>query len=148
LLPLAELVVAIALILVPTAWWAAIAACALLLLSVAGIGHNLAHRRQSEHNHVDQLHRVGWPTLGRKLILAAIAGFLVWQGQQGVGPGVLDWLTPLTTAQRVELLGAAIVSALVLLEGWIQFHALSQQGRMLLRIEALEGRPATSEAES
>src|SRR5579864_2484276 len=38
----------------------------------------------------------------------------------------------------IFLLIAAILFALILLQGWIQFHALSQQGRMLLRIEALE----------
>src|SRR5579864_9054035 len=49
LLPLAEVVVAVGLVLVLTAWWAALAACVLLLLSVAGgVGNNLAFRRQSE----------------------------------------------------------------------------------------------------
>ena len=42
---------------------------------------------------------------------------------------------------------AAILFALLLLEGWIQFHALSQQGRLLLRIEALEVQLAADEME-
>ena len=144
LLPLAKLVVAVALIFALTAWWAALVAGALFLLSVAGMGYNLVRRRQP----VDQLHkRHSWSTLGSKLVLVTIAGFLVWQGQQGIGPSMLDWLTLLTTVQRIELLVAVILLALVLLESWVQFHALSQQGRMLLRIEALEGHPATDKVE-
>ena len=60
---------------------------------------------------------------------------------QNISPGRLGWLTLLTTSQRVEVLVGVILFALVLFVGWIQFHALCQQGRMLLRIEALEGQP-------
>jgi len=146
LLALAELTIAVALCLALTAWWAALAACALLLLSVIGISYNLARRRLPERHDGDQLPRgtIGWPRLGRNLILAAIAGFVVWQWSQNAGPGLLDWLALLSTTQRVELLVAVILCALLLLEGWVQFHALSQQGRMLLRIEALEGQGQTA----
>ncbi len=45
------------------------------------------------------------------------------------------------------LLIAVILFAFLLLEGWVQFHSLSQQGRMLLRIEALETQLAADGAE-
>src|SRR2546425_7379637 len=45
LLPVAELAVAVALILTFSAWWAALGAPALLLLFVVGIGYNLAPGR-------------------------------------------------------------------------------------------------------
>src|SRR2546427_7757719 len=45
LLPLAELAVAIALLLPATAWWGALGALALLLLFVGGIGYNLPRGR-------------------------------------------------------------------------------------------------------
>src|SRR5260221_10425644 len=48
LLPLAELAVAVALLLPATTWWGALGALALLLLFVGGIGYNLARGRQPE----------------------------------------------------------------------------------------------------
>src|SRR4051812_32471111 len=48
LLPLAELGVAISLIPVATAWWAAMGALALLLLFVVAIGANLARGRRPD----------------------------------------------------------------------------------------------------
>jgi len=129
LLALAELAVAVALIPTQTAWWATLAACGLLLLSVASIGYQLVRGRQPERYDVDQMHKgiVGWLKLGYHLVLAAIVAFMLWQGQHNVGPGVLDWLAPLTTVQRVELLVAVVLFALLLLVVWVQFHTLSQQ---------------------
>src|SRR5436305_959143 len=147
LLPLAELVVAVALIPTLTAWWATRAACALLLLSVASIGSQLVRGRQPERHDVGQRHpAIGtWLKLGFHLVLAAIVAFMLWQGQYNVGPGVLDWVAPLSMVQRIGLLVAVVLSALLLLVVWVQFHALSQQGRLLLRIEALEVQPTTED---
>src|SRR5947209_5798790 len=106
LLPLAELAVAIALIPTVSAWWGALGALVLLLLFIAGISYNLARGRQSECHCFGQLHSapVGWPTLVRNLVLAALAGFIVGLGRANVGPSILNWLGILTTAQRIELL--------------------------------------------
>lgn len=62
--------------------------------------------------------------------------------------GLRHWLTSLASTQRVELPAAIILLAFVLLTGWILYHALCQQGRMLLRIEALEDHLDAAEAES
>src|SRR5690242_12665316 len=56
LLPLAELVVAVALLPAVSAWWAALGALALLLLFVAGIGYNLARGRAPDCHCFGQLH--------------------------------------------------------------------------------------------
>src|SRR5215212_7932099 len=56
LLPLAELAVALALLPASTTWWGAIAALALLLLFVVGIGVNLARGRQPDCHCFGQLH--------------------------------------------------------------------------------------------
>src|SRR5205823_8290613 len=45
LLPLAELAIAMALIVPLTAWWGAVGALVLLLIFVSGIGYNLAQGR-------------------------------------------------------------------------------------------------------
>src|SRR6266550_3919213 len=88
LLPLAELAVAVALVPPVSAWWGALGALALLLLFVVGIGYNLARGRTPDCHCFGQLHSApaGWPTLARNGILAAIAGFVVWQGQHDPGP--------------------------------------------------------------
>ena len=79
LLPLAEIVVAVALILPVSAWWGALGALALLLLFVAGISYNLARGRTPDCHCFGQIHSspAGRPTLIRNLLLAAIAGFVV-----------------------------------------------------------------------
>src|SRR3712207_3473994 len=84
LLPLAELAAAAALIPASTAWWGAIGALALLLLFVAGIGVNLARGRKPDCHCFGQLHSApaGWSTLARNGALAAVAGFIIWQGDR------------------------------------------------------------------
>jgi len=75
LLPLAELAVAMALLLPSTAWYGSLPA--LLLLFVAGIGLNLARGRRPDCRGVGQLHSapVDRSTLVRNAALAAAAGF-------------------------------------------------------------------------
>src|ERR671915_1984862 len=93
LLPLAELAVAAALVPTSTAWWGALGALALLLLFVAGIGVNLARGRKPDCHCFGQLHSspAGWSTLARNGALAALAGFVVWAGYDGVGPSAVSW---------------------------------------------------------
>src|SRR6266478_8116855 len=98
LLPLAEMAVAVALVLPLTAWWGAVGALALLLIFVAGIGYNLAHGRTPDCHCFGQLHSApaGWSTLIRNLVLAGIAGLVVSFGTNAAGPGLLDLLAGLT----------------------------------------------------
>src|SRR5947207_15608589 len=146
LLPLAELAVAVALLPPVSVWWGALGALTLLLLFVGGISSNLARGRQPDCHCFGQLHSApaGWPTLFRNLVLAAVAGVVVAFGRSMPGPGVLDWLAPLSVSQRLEVLAGLVVLALLIGEGWVLVHVLSQQGRLLLRIEALEGRLAAA----
>src|SRR5918997_2381882 len=153
LLPLAELVCAVALILSATAWWGAVGTLALVLLFVAGIGINLARGRKPECRCFGQLHPApaGWKPLARNGVLPALAGILVWQGWNGdVGPSAVGWIGTLSTVQLPLLLGllGALLGALVLLglliaQWWLLLHLLRQNGRLLVRLEALEGRTAS-----
>ncbi len=90
LLPLVELATAAALVVPLTAWWAAVAALALLLIFVAGIGYNLAQGRTPDCHCFGQLHSApaGWSTLIRNLVLAGFAGVVVGFGRSTTGPGV------------------------------------------------------------
>jgi uncharacterized membrane protein YphA (DoxX/SURF4 family) len=78
LLPLAELVVAVALIPAATVWWGALGALGLLVVFTLGIGINLAQGRRPDCHCFGQLHSepVGWPTLARNGLLLAVAGFV------------------------------------------------------------------------
>ena len=82
LLPLAELAVAAALIPASSAWWGAVGALGLLLLFVMGISINLARGKKPECHCFGQLHSApaGWKTLARNGVLAAVAGFVLWEG--------------------------------------------------------------------
>jgi peroxiredoxin len=141
LLPLAELAVAAALIPTSTAWWGAAGALALLLLFVVGIGVSLARGRQPECHCFGQLHSApaGWKTLARNGVLAAVAGFVLWEGYEGgAGPSAIAWLGALTTAQLLGLLSGFLVLALLAGQWVFLVHLLRQNGRLLVRQEALE----------
>jgi peroxiredoxin/uncharacterized membrane protein YphA (DoxX/SURF4 family) len=146
LLPLVELAVAVALIPVISGWWGAIGALVLLLLFVVGITVNLIRGRTPDCHCFGQLHSapVGWPTLLRNLILVAIAGFVVGLGRVNVGASAVDWLGALTIVQRIELFIGGVVVVLLVVEGWFLMRVLQQQGRLLLRLEAVEAQLATN----
>jgi thiol-disulfide isomerase/thioredoxin len=141
LLPLYELAVAAALIPTPTAWWGAVGALGLLLMFIVGISINLVRGRKPECHCFGQLYSApaGWKTLARNGVLAAVAGFVVWEGYEGgAGPSAVAWLGALSTAQLPGLLGGVLVLALLAGQWWFLIHLLRQNGRLLVRLEALE----------
>jgi peroxiredoxin len=141
LLPLAELAIAVALLPTTSAWWGAVGALTLLLLFIVGIGFNLARGRTPDCHCFGQLHSepVGWPTLARNGILAAVAGFVVWQERTYPGPSAVSWLGTLTAAQWVGLIVGIVVLGLLAAEGWLLAQLLQQNGRLLRRLETVEG---------
>jgi hypothetical protein len=146
LLPLAELAVAGALIPVMSAWWGAIGTIALLLLFIAGIGYNLARGRTPDCHCFGQIHAapIGWPTLVRNLILAAVAGCIVWFGRTNAGMSTIGWLGTLAIVQRMEVSVGMLVVALLVLETWIVVRVLQQHGEILLRLNEVETKLAES----
>jgi peroxiredoxin len=141
LLPLAELAVAATLLPASTAWWGALGALALLSLFLVGIGINLARGRKPDCHCFGQLHSApaGWKTLARNGALAAVAVFVLWAGYEGgAGPSALAWLGALSTAQLLGLLGGVLVLALLAGQWGFLVHLLRQNGRLLVRLEALE----------
>jgi peroxiredoxin len=142
LLPLAELSVAVALIPRATAWWGALGALALLLLFSAAIATNLARGRKPDCRCFGQLSSspVGWMTLARNGALAALAGFVVAGGPDDPGRSAVAWLGDLTAVQLAGVIGAALALALLLIGAALLVNLARQNGRLLLRIEALEKR--------
>src|SRR5215203_5133906 len=146
LLPLAELGVGAALIPASSAWWGALGALGLLLLFLVGISLNLARGRKPDCHCFGQLHSApaGWKTLARNGALAAVAGFVLWAGYEGgAGPSTLSWLGALSAAQLLALVGGVFVLALLAGQGWFLLHLLRQNGRLLVRLEAVEASIAT-----
>jgi methylamine dehydrogenase accessory protein MauD len=148
LLPLSELAVAAALVPAATAWWGSVGALTLLMLFVAGISINLARGHKPECHCFGQLHSApaGWKTLARNGVLAVIAGFVVWEGYGGVGPSAVSWLEDLSAAQLTGLLGGLVVLGLLAGQWWFLLHLLRQNGRLLVRVEALESRLSSNGA--
>ena len=142
LLPLTELAVVVALVVPLTAWWGAVGALALLLIFVAGIAYNLAQGRRPDCHCFGQLHSApaGWSTLIRNLVLAGVAGLVVGFGRNASGPGVIELVSGLTVTQRIELIIGALLLVVLIGGGSLLVQILTQQGRLLLRIEALEKR--------
>jgi Methylamine utilisation protein MauE len=141
LLPLAELAVAATLLPASTAWWGALGALVLLSMFVVGIAVNLARGRKPDCHCFGQLHSApaGWKTLMRNGVLAAVAGFVLWEGYEGgAGPSALSWLGALSTAQLVGLMGGVLVLSLLAGQWWFLVHLMRQNGRLLVRLEAVE----------
>jgi peroxiredoxin/uncharacterized membrane protein YphA (DoxX/SURF4 family) len=141
LVPLAELAVAAALIPAFSAWWGAVGALTLLLLFMIGISFNLARGRTPECHCFGQLHSApaGWKTLVRNGALAALAGFVLLEGYEGgAGPSAVAWLQSLSMAQLLGLLGGVLVLGLLAGQWWFLVHLLRQNGRLLVRLEAVE----------
>jgi peroxiredoxin/uncharacterized membrane protein YphA (DoxX/SURF4 family) len=146
LLPLAELTVAAALLPASTAWWGALGALVLLLLFVVGIGANLARGRRPDCHCFGQLRSepAGWKTLARNLILASAAGFVVWRGYGGAGPSAVGWLAEPSILQVAGLIFGLAALGLIAALWLFVLNLLDQNGRLLMRLEALEqGRGAT-----
>jgi len=72
-------------------------------------------------------------------VLAVVAGFVVWQGWNGnVGPSAFGWLGALSAPQLLVLAGGVVVLGLLAGQWWFLLHLLRQNGRLLVRVEALE----------
>jgi uncharacterized membrane protein YphA (DoxX/SURF4 family)/peroxiredoxin len=141
-LPVVELAVAIALVSTSFAWWGALGALGLLVVFVVAIVVNLARGRHPNCQCFGQLETapVGRSTLIRNLVLAAIAGYVVWQGRLDVEASVIVWLFGLSLMEAAGLVGLVLVVVALALEGWIGLHLRRQQRRLSIRIDALEKR--------
>lgn len=140
LLPLAEIAVAILLLPVATAWYAGLAALLLLLAFVGGIAYNMSKGRAPDCHCFGQIHSepAGWSTLIRNGVLAAVAVFLLVPGPGDSGYSIVGWIGDLSAAEVVLGIVAIVALIAVVIEGWLLVHLLGQNGRVLLRLDALD----------
>jgi uncharacterized membrane protein YphA (DoxX/SURF4 family)/peroxiredoxin len=128
LLPLAELAVATALALRPTAQWGGVAALVLLLGFIAGIGNALRHGFAPDCHCFGQIHSApaGPSTLARNGALAALAVFVVVEGP---GPAIDTWVGARSAAELVAVgvgLSAAVL-AMFSLQLWTEVRQLRNE---------------------
>ena len=80
-LPLAELLTAAGLLMVATAWWAALIAVTLIGGFAAVVGINLSLNRRPACNCFGQQSSspIGWRTLALQFAMGSLAAFIAWQ---------------------------------------------------------------------
>jgi peroxiredoxin/uncharacterized membrane protein YphA (DoxX/SURF4 family) len=142
LLPFLELTCAVSLLLGDWAWFGAIGALAILLVFMAGIAISLARGRRPDCHCFGQLHSapVGWTTLSRNAVLAAVAGFIVWQGPVSARANLVQWLGAWSLSDTLMRAVLMIVATIAAFELWALLQVLRQNGRLLLRLDALEAK--------
>lgn len=141
LLPLAELAVAVLLIPNPTAAYGGVGALVLLGLFIIGIAVSMARGQAPDCHCFGQLHSepAGWRTLIRNAVLAGVAGFVAIGGWNDPGHSAVAWIGDLSRFEQVVLAAGVVMAAALFVQGWLLLHALGQNGRLLYRLEAIEG---------
>jgi uncharacterized membrane protein YphA (DoxX/SURF4 family) len=131
-LPVAELVIAAGLVPTASARWAALAGLILLAAFSVAVARVLLSGERVDCNCFGALHSapVGPWTLVRNLAFAALAAVLVAAGP-GKSLGALDGTTVLAVA-------ASLAGALLLGLTWFTWQLFKQNGRLLVRVRALE----------
>jgi hypothetical protein len=136
MLPLTEMVLAGMLLTRAYAHWAAIGCILLLFTFVCAISLMLATGRRPDCRCFGQLRStpVGWRTLLRNVSLAALAAFALWLDSHGAG---LGGVVPVPDVKGTQVI-AALVGVAMVAHGWFTIQLFLQNGRLLLRMDALE----------
>lgn len=138
-LPVIEIVAALALLPRLTAWWGATACLTLLLIFTAGITRSLVRGQSPDCRCFGQLHStpVGRATLLRNLGLAAVAGLVVAFGKDDPGRGAFDWLGGMRAAEAIGLVfGLVALGLLAAMAVYIR-RLLRRQAELLSEVAAL-----------
>jgi thiol-disulfide isomerase/thioredoxin/uncharacterized membrane protein YphA (DoxX/SURF4 family) len=141
-LPVAELAVAVALLLRPSARWGAGGALVLLLAFIAGVARAMSQGRSPECHCFGQIHseKAGPSTLIRNAILAAPAAFII---AAGTGPSLNGALAGLNAAQ-VALVATSVVAvllALAVVQLWSDRRRLQRELEAAIAAKAPAGLP-------
>ena len=143
-LPVAELAIALLLLPVATAWWGALGALLLLLGFIAGIVYNLRQGKTPDCHCFGKIHSepIGAATLVRDGIFAAVAAFVVLFGWSDSGTSTIAWYQDLSNWERVLTIAALLLVAAVAAQAWLLLQMVRQNGRLLLRLDAIDSRLA------
>jgi peroxiredoxin len=142
LVPVAELIVAGLLLPVAFAWVGAVGALALLVVFSTAIAVNLAMGREPDCHCFGQIHATpaGWPALIRNAIFTALAGFVAYYSWDNSGISIGASLAELAAMNAVIGFATGLLIMVVTVEAILIYQLLRQQGRLLLRLDSIEGR--------
>ena len=134
-LPLAELAIAVGLVIPATAAWAAAAAVLLLAVFCVAIARLLIRGEEADCHCFGSLGsaRVGRGPLVRNAVLMAVSGFVAVAGWDDAGPGAFGWMTGVAAV-------AVVFGVVTVVHGAFSWQLFKQNGRLLERVEALESR--------
>jgi peroxiredoxin len=141
-LPLAELAVAVALLPAASTPYAAVAATLMLAAFTFAVARVLWRGDRIDCNCFGSLgsDEVSRSTLVRDLALLVPAAFLAVIAWGEPGPGALAWIGDLDGLAAVAILGGVALAVAVLSFGFC-VELMRQNGRLLERLDALEGAP-------
>ena len=140
-LPILEIIVALLLLPVATAAWGALGALLLLLAFVAVISVNLARGKTPDCHCFGQIHSApaGRSTLIRNGVLALLALLIAVPAFSGsAGASITGWTDDLSGLGWAVLIGGIAIIAVIGAMGWLLTHLLGQNGRLLVRLDAVE----------
>lgn len=140
-LPFVEILVAVALVPLVSAWWAAVAALTVLMTFTVGIGFSLARGETPDCRCFGQLHSepVSWATFARNLVLSSLAGLVVVTGRNNPGLSVFSWLADLKTAELAYVILGVILVGLLAAAIILLNRLLKRQAALLRGVEAIRG---------
>ena len=139
-LPVAELMIAVLLLPVSTAWFGAVGGFLLLLVFIGGMLWQMAQGNAPDCHCFGQIHSepVSAKSLIRNAIFAILAFFLVIQGSENQGLSLLDSSNSSTEGNGMSLiLGLATVGLLAAAVYFLKIIS-DQQTQIMRRIEILE----------
>jgi thiol-disulfide isomerase/thioredoxin/uncharacterized membrane protein YphA (DoxX/SURF4 family) len=138
-LPFVELLAAVLLIPVSTALAGALIAGVLLVGFLGGMVNSLRKGERPDCHCFGQLHSepVGPSTIIRNGVLLLVALFIV-TGGGSPGHSLLGWRDGETTLVQVVTFGLLVALLALAAQTWVLIHLLGQNGRLLLRMDALE----------
>ena len=139
-LPATELVVGAALIPSISARFGALGALLLLAVFASAIAVALRRGTEADCHCFGQLHSapVGWRTLARNGVLAAVAAFAVIAGWRHPGVSATGWVVRLNGGWAAALVLGVVLGLVVGFLAWFALQLLSQNGRIFARLEAIE----------
>ena len=139
-LPIVELAIALALLPSETANGAAAGAFVLFLGLSLAVGWNLIRGRRPDCHCFGRLRSrpVGAGTLLRNGFLLGLAAWIFARPAPAWRLPAGTWLGALTPPAIVGLSTLALLGLGVVAQGWLLFHLLRQNGRLLVRVDALE----------
>ena len=141
-LPVFELTIAVALIPVGSAAWAALAATLLLAVFSVAVARVLARGERVDCNCFGSLSTrpVGRRTLIRNLVLLAAALFLTVAGWGDAGTSAVGWLGDLGATETALVAVAAVLAIAAIVNFTFSWQLLKQNGRLVAELGELRGR--------